>query len=118
MKTREEIEAIALEFYPVRLDFHKNDTNQSHRTSFVFGWQLCQKHYEQNMIEMGKEHDTMTEAEAQALEDDRVILFEGDFRVNHCVSDDYRSYIAKDGYVWETRNNGKECYLVKDKASV
>lgn len=60
----------------------------------------------------------MTEAEAQALEDDRVVLSDDDVHVNYCISDDHRSYIAKYGYVWETRNNGKECYLVKDKHNV
>ena len=55
----------------------------------------------------------MTEEEAEKLEDDRVELFDGEFRVNHYQSDDGKSYIAKVGHYFKTNADGTEVTLHK-----
>ena len=55
----------------------------------------------------------MTEEEAEKLEDDRVELFDGEFHVNHYQSDDGKAFIASEGYVWKTNDDGTEVTLHK-----
>jgi len=43
MKTREEIEAIALELYPESPNFFGMDTNKTRRDGFIKGYELCQQ---------------------------------------------------------------------------
>lgn len=55
----------------------------------------------------------MTEEEAEKLEDDRVELFDGEFRIHHYQSDDGKSYIAKVGHYFKTNEDGTEATLHK-----